>query len=52
MRKLAILATVWLVATASLAFGAVAFGDDDDHDGDHHRRHCEYKRGKLVCDRD
>jgi len=51
MRKLAILATVWLVATASLAFGAVAFGDDDDH-SDGHNRHCEYKRGKLVCDRD
>jgi len=49
MRKLAILATVWLVATASLAFGAVAFGDDDDG---HHKRHCEYKRGKLVCERD
>ncbi len=51
MRKLAILAMVWLVATASLAFGAVAFGgDDDDHHGK--KRHCEYKRGKLVCDRD
>ena len=45
MRKLAILASVWLVCTASLAFGAVAFGDD--HHGD---RHCEYERGHLVCD--
>lgn len=58
MRKLAILASVWLVCTASLAFGAVAFGDDDDHRGDRDgrdgdkSRDCEYKRGKLVCDRD
>jgi len=52
MRKIAILATVWLVATASLAFGAVAFGDDDDHGDGHGKKHCEYKRGKLVCERD
>ncbi|MBI5870535.1 MAG: hypothetical protein HZB44_06210 [Actinobacteria bacterium] len=51
MRKWAILASVWLVCTASLAFGAVAFGDDDDeHDGDHHSRDCEYRRGRLVCE--
>jgi len=54
MKKLAILASVWLVCTASLAFGAVAFADDDDddHHGERNHRHCEYKRGKLVCDRD
>lgn len=52
MRKWAILASVWLVCTASLAFGAVAFGDDDERDGDRHSRDCEYERGRLVCDDD
>ncbi|MHB8174967.1 MAG: hypothetical protein ACYDG7_00165 [Thermoleophilia bacterium] len=33
MRKFAILASVWLVATVSLGFGAVAFGDEHHHDG-------------------
>lgn len=56
MRKFAILASVWLVCTASLAFGAVAFGDggrgdDGDHDGGG-SGHCQYKKGKLKCDRD
>jgi len=33
LRKFAILASVWLVATVSLGFGAVAFGDEHHHDG-------------------
>lgn len=53
MRKWAILAAVWLVCTASLAFTAVAFGDGHwrgSGDGDHHGSRCEYEHGKLVCD--
>lgn len=59
MRKLAILASVWLICTASLAFGAVAFGDDhhrgdrgDRGDRHHSKNHCEYEHGKLVCEDD
>ncbi|MEW6019740.1 MAG: hypothetical protein AB1760_16900 [Pseudomonadota bacterium] len=49
MRKWAILASVWLAVTASLAFGALAFADDDDGERDG-RVNCEYKRGKLKCE--
>jgi len=50
VRKVAILASVWLVATASLAFGAVAFADDKKDDGHHHHPKCEYEHGKWECD--
>lgn len=50
MRKVALLACLALVMMASLAFGAVAYGDDDD---DHHRSHdCEYEHGHWECDDD
>lgn len=52
VRKVAILASVWLVATASLAFGAVAFADTKKGDDKHHKHHpkCEYEHGKWECD--
>ncbi|MCL5883436.1 MAG: hypothetical protein M1539_05600 [Actinobacteria bacterium] len=51
MRKWAILATVWLICTASLAFSAVAFGDGyGSGAGNHHGSRCEYEHGKLVCE--
>ncbi len=35
MRKWAIIASIWLVAATTLAFAAVAFGDEHHGDGDH-----------------
>ncbi|MCL4309804.1 MAG: hypothetical protein M0Z32_07130 [Actinomycetota bacterium] len=43
MRKIAILASVWLVATVSLAYGAVAFGDDHHGGGGDDGGHCQYQ---------
>ncbi|MCL6106390.1 MAG: hypothetical protein M1309_03450 [Actinobacteria bacterium] len=50
MRKWAIIASIWLAAITTLAFGAVAFAHERSYDGhrnggDHRSSHCEYEHG-------